>query len=66
VILLIFLAAKFSKVLGYLVDVKGELKKKIFILGLVLVGFFVSIFYLFTFNWLYNRMGKVKKIRDTP
>lgn len=65
VILLIFLAAKFSKVLGYLLDLKGEIKKKLFLLGLVTVGFFLSNLYM-PLNWLYNWMGKVKKISDNP
>jgi len=60
-ILLIFIIAKYSKVLGYLLDLNGELKKKLILLGLITIGFLVSVFYIIALNPLYNSLGRIKK-----
>jgi predicted acylesterase/phospholipase RssA len=58
---LLFFAGRIVKGIGFLVSRNAEVKKWFVLIGLTLVGFLASAFYLAILNPLYKNAGKIKK-----
>jgi predicted acylesterase/phospholipase RssA len=60
-IVIVFFLGKLLNGIGFLLNQGAEVKKWLLLLGLAVVGFLASIFYLAILNPIYNKAGKIKK-----
>jgi hypothetical protein len=51
----------FSRFLAKLLDIKGYVKKQLFLMAAAAFGWLVFSVYVWVFNPLYNRSGRIKK-----
>jgi predicted acylesterase/phospholipase RssA len=59
--LVVFLAGFISKFIAQIINIEGFIKKKTVLVGILLLGFIFSNFYLYLINPWYNKLGKLQK-----
>ncbi len=59
--LVAFLVGFLSKFISQVINIEGFIKKKVVLIGIILLGFVFSNFYLYIINPWYNKLGKIQK-----